>query len=67
MRSGIGPKDELAKLGIEPKVILEGVGKNQGDRYEVGVVVRMKKPFELLKKLKKSAETRRNGAGRKRR
>lgn len=51
MRSGIGPKSELDKLkahGVEPKDILEGVGKKQGFRYEVGVVVRLKKPLSVL-------------------
>jgi len=51
MRSGIGPKKEMEKLekiGIEPRIILEGVGQKQGDRYEVGVVFRLKKPFDLL-------------------
>jgi choline dehydrogenase len=51
MRSGIGPKDELAKIpGVAPKVILDGVGKRQGFRYEVGVVVRMKQPLAALQK-----------------
>lgn len=52
MRSGIGPKADLEKLGIESKVDLRGVGKYQGFRYEVGVVVRLKQPFEALKKVK---------------
>lgn len=55
MRSGIGPKAELDKLvdqGVQPKVVLEGVGQKQGDRYEVGVVYRLKKPFKLLQDVK---------------
>lgn len=55
MRSGIGPRAELEKLkeiGVEPRVILEGVGQKQGDRYEVGVVFDMKKPFKLLDDVK---------------
>ncbi len=55
MRSGIGPQKELDKLadqGVTPKVILEGVGQKQGDRYEVGVVYRLKQPFKLLQDLK---------------
>jgi choline dehydrogenase len=48
MRSGIGPKDELSKLGIAAKVPLEGVGKKQGFRYEVGLVVRLKRPLALV-------------------
>ncbi len=53
MRSGIGPQkemDKLEKLGIKPRVILEGVGQKQGDRYEVGVCFRLKKPFDILLK-----------------
>jgi choline dehydrogenase len=41
MLSGIGPKDELTKHGIEVRVDLPGVGSNLQDRYEVGVVNRM--------------------------
>jgi choline dehydrogenase len=41
MLSGIGPRDELAKQGIEVRVDLPGVGRNLQDRYEVGVVNRM--------------------------
>ncbi len=54
MRSGIGPEQELEKLaaaGVKPKVVRPGVGESLSDRYEVGVVVKMKKPFELLKDL----------------
>ena len=47
--SGIGPRAELEKNGIETRVDLPGVGKNLQDRYEVGVVTEMKKDFELLK------------------
>jgi choline dehydrogenase-like flavoprotein len=39
--SGIGPRAELERHGIEVKVDLPGVGKNLQDRYEVGVVNRM--------------------------
>lgn len=55
MRSGIGPADQLAKLagdGVTPKVILSGVGKNQGDREEVGMVFRLKRPLKLLQDVK---------------
>lgn len=54
MRSGIGPKAELDKVKdtVEPKVILDGVGKKQGFRYEVGVVVRLKKPLDALTRTK---------------
>lgn len=41
MLSGIGPKEELEKHGIEVRVELPGVGRNLQDRYEVGVVNRM--------------------------
>jgi choline dehydrogenase len=49
MLSGVGDADELRGFGIAPVVHLPGVGKNMQDRYEVGVVSRMGKPFELLK------------------
>ena len=41
MLSGIGPRAELERHGIEVKVDLPGVGQNLQDRYEVGVVNRM--------------------------
>jgi choline dehydrogenase len=41
MLSGIGPRRELERHGIEVKVELPGVGKNLQDRYEAGVVNRM--------------------------
>ena len=52
MLSGIGPKDHLERedIGIECLVDLPGVGSNLQDRYEVGVVSTMKRPFEMLKK-----------------
>jgi len=42
MLSGIGPRDVLKDCGIELRVELAGVGKNLQDRYEVGVVNRMR-------------------------
>jgi choline dehydrogenase len=48
MLSGIGPAEELARLGIDVKVDLPGVGQNLQDRYEVGVVSQMERPFTLL-------------------
>lgn len=36
--SGIGPKDDLQKLGIKVVVDLPGVGTNMQDNYEYGVV-----------------------------
>jgi choline dehydrogenase len=41
MLSGIGPRDDLERLGIPVRVDLPGVGRNLQDRYEVGVVNRM--------------------------
>jgi choline dehydrogenase len=49
--SGIGPKAELDRFGIRCRVDLPGVGENLQDRYEVGVVSRMKENFALLKGL----------------
>lgn len=54
MLSGIGPKDELQKHGIEVKLDLPGVGTNLQDRYEVGVVNRMNQDWEVLKDAKYS-------------
>ena len=42
MLSGIGPRDVLEKHGVKVVVELPGVGKNLQDRYEVGVVNKMK-------------------------
>lgn len=42
MLSGIGPRSELARHGITVRVDLPGVGSNLQDRYEVGIVNRMK-------------------------
>jgi choline dehydrogenase len=53
-RSGIGSQKALEMLaphGVEPKVILEGLGKGQGDRREVGVVYELNEPLALLDKL----------------
>jgi choline dehydrogenase len=46
--SGIGPREELERLGIPVRLELPGVGLNLQDRYEVGVVSRMKRDFSLL-------------------
>ncbi len=50
MLSGIGPKAHLEdpKIGIKCLVDLPGVGSNLQDRYEVGVVSEMKRPFSML-------------------
>jgi choline dehydrogenase len=47
--SGIGPKDELEKFGIEIVKELPGVGKNLQDRYEVPVVGQAPSKLALLK------------------
>ncbi|HMB70910.1 MAG TPA: GMC family oxidoreductase [bacterium] len=49
MLSGIGPRQELERHGIDVRVDSPGVGRNLQDRYEVGVVSRMKGDFALLK------------------
>jgi choline dehydrogenase-like flavoprotein len=41
MLSGIGPREELVRHGIDVLVDLPGVGQNLQDRYEVGIVNRM--------------------------
>ena len=46
--SGIGPAEELRSIGIPLRVDLAGVGSNLQDRYEVGVVNRMAKPWSVL-------------------
>ncbi|MET0763685.1 MAG: GMC family oxidoreductase [Blastococcus sp.] len=49
--SGIGPKEELERFGIRCRVDLPGVGENLQDRYEVGVVTKMRTDFTLLEGL----------------
>jgi choline dehydrogenase-like flavoprotein len=44
MLSGIGPPEVLERHGIPVRVALPGVGRNLQDRYEIGVVNRMKFP-----------------------
>ncbi len=46
--SGIGAEEELEQLNISVKVNLPGVGANLQDRYEVGVISKMKENFVLL-------------------
>lgn len=48
MLSGVGPADELARHGIPLRVELPGVGRNLQDRYEVGVVNRLKCNWSAL-------------------
>jgi len=49
MLSGIGPRQELERLGIKTRVNLPGVGTNLQDRYEVGVVSRLNQDWTTLK------------------
>jgi choline dehydrogenase len=51
MLSGIGPKGHLESeaLKIQCRVDLPGVGKNLQDRYEVGVISELNKPFGVLR------------------
>ena len=49
MLSGIGPEAELRRHGIQPISLLERVGTNLQDRYEVAVVNRMQEPWEMLR------------------
>ncbi len=49
MLSGIGPTQELEAFGIKTRVNLAGVGKNLQDRYEVGIVNRLKEEWSVLK------------------
>jgi choline dehydrogenase-like flavoprotein len=44
MLSGIGPPEALQRHGIQVRAALPGVGANLQDRYEIGVVNRMKFP-----------------------
>lgn len=48
MLSGVGPSKQLDKLGIPLVADLPGVGENLQDRYEVAVISRLRRPFELL-------------------
>lgn len=49
MLSGIGPKDVLEKWEIPIVHLLDGVGKNLQDRYEVAILQRMRRPWSSLK------------------
>ncbi len=49
MLSGIGPRAHLASLGIPPLVPLDAVGTNLQDRYEVSVVTRFPRDFDIAK------------------
>jgi choline dehydrogenase len=48
MLSGLGPRDQLERLGIGVRRDLPGVGRNLQDRYEVGVVSEMRSDFSLV-------------------
>jgi len=48
MLSGVGPADVLERHGIVPRVVLDGVGRNLQDRYEIGVVNQMARPWRVL-------------------
>jgi choline dehydrogenase-like flavoprotein len=48
MLSGIGDPEVLSRYGITTRVHLRGVGRNLQDRYEVPVVYRMTKPWDVL-------------------
>lgn len=48
MLSGIGDREELERHGIVVRSHRPGVGRNLQDRYEVGVVSRMKKGLAVL-------------------
>jgi len=48
MLSGIGDPAVLDRCGVPTRVRLPGVGRNLQDRYEVPVVNRMRRPWEML-------------------
>jgi choline dehydrogenase-like flavoprotein len=48
MLSGIGPASVLQSHGISVRIDLPGVGRNLQDRYEIGVVSRMSRPWASL-------------------
>jgi choline dehydrogenase len=49
MLSGIGPPDQLTALAIKVEVLLEGVGRNLQDRYEVGLAHKASNPWTCLR------------------
>jgi choline dehydrogenase-like flavoprotein len=48
MLSGVGPAEVLGANGIEPVSVLEGVGQNLQDRYEISAIHRTTKPWSCL-------------------
>ena len=49
MLSGVGDQGHLAAMGLTTVCDLPGIGRNLQDRYEIGVVSRMKKPWDTLR------------------
>ena len=49
MLSGVGDREHLTARGIGTVHPLPGVGRNLQDRYEIAIVSRMKKPWDLLR------------------
>jgi choline dehydrogenase len=58
MLSGVGDCQHLEKHGIEVVKHLPGVGRNLQDRYEIGVVNRVKRPWKALRGATYSAKDR---------
>jgi choline dehydrogenase len=58
MRSGIGDRRKLGEAGVTVNLDLPGVGENLHDRYEIGVITEMKKPFSLLEGVKFDVDAR---------
>jgi choline dehydrogenase len=52
MLSGIGPREVLEDNQIPVRIELPGVGRNLQDRYEVGIVNRMREDWQLYKDVK---------------
>ena len=48
MLSGIGPREQLERHSIPVSIDLTGVGKNLQDRYEVGIVYKLKDNLATL-------------------
>ena len=48
MLSGVGAQDDLVSVGVASRVDLPGVGRNLQDRYEIGVVNRMRDGWRSL-------------------
>ena len=56
MLSGIGPREELERHNIPVNIELPGVGKNLQDRYEVGIVYKLKENLSTLANAKFEAD-----------